>query len=281
MVFNQSEIQAVSQKLSQAEKILEKSEKLNTTRHQLQQIRLRQWRDAWEMVLKMRAVYTARYTQPTNRTQARQALTQLSQAEIALSQAEQKYNLSWGAYGRPIKWAEFVSRDPRPEWFEMVRSAQGLEGFLTQWSKQDLGGLGPWLYQAHQGNGKTQSLEFSAPVELSPSRYNSTSTAGGLTHLVAPAGVLSMEGPLQVTSELLLACRVALGPVAHPESKVKLEVHGVVAAKPFYRAVNLGPQGGTLMVSVPPGVSQIIFKLNFEKEIAFKSATLTEYQLPR
>ena len=173
-----------------------------------------------------------------------------------------------------------VARDPRPEWFERAQTTPGGLTFLRDWASRD-DGLGLWLYRASQAESVSQPLKFEAPVELSPSRYNQVTESPTVRHLVAPAGVLSMAVPLTVQPGSLWRARVKLSPVAEAEAQAKLEVYSIGAVKPFYRAVKVDPESGTLLVQIPSGVTQVIFKLSFEKEIAFESATLTEYQLSR
>lgn len=279
-VFNANELASVTHHLVEAETLLKNNAAESGARKERQLERLRQWQEAWDLVLKMREVYEARQAKPSTRTQVRAALERLSRAEQTLASSEQRFNIAWGAYGRPVKWAELVARDPRPEWFERVQTTAGGVAFLRDWASRD-DGLGPWLYRASQAESVSQPLKFEAPVELSPSRYNQVTESPTVRHLVAPAGVLSMAVPLTVQPGSLWRARVKLSPVAEAEAQAKLEVYSVGAAKPFYRAVKVDPESGTLLVQIPSGVTQVIFKLSFEKEIAFESATLTEYQLPR
>ena len=277
-VFTEAEFAAITQNLKQAVALFE-SQPTRSARVNRQYQRLQQWCDAWNLVQKMQATFKARTATPLTAVKAEAALHQLVLAEVDLAATEQRFNVKWGAYGRPVKWAEQIGRDPRPEWYAKALAGGVDEARLARWAAEDTVGIGVWLAAMAKQPGVLRDINFNI-VELSPARTNRVYSQDDplAMHYVAPAGILMTDVPLKVTPGSYQALQVKLQPTSDPEAQVFVEVYGKGSRPNFYHAIRCGVKGGTLVVHVPPGITELNYKIRFEKAVILEATTLTEWE---
>lgn len=275
-VLNEKEISAISTAVAQARAALAKNDKL-TFRLQNQRWRFQQFADAWELSLKFREVSAARAATPSSGPQALAALRRLINAEAQFQVAQQRFNLSWSAYGLPVHWLEFIPTDPRQEYCALAYTQPELRKELSDLAATDQTGLSAleayWLEHAEETAGtvrpaSTEELWAAWTLQRANQQFSVVTAGAGLLQVARDSGTLARTQPATEGTLVKLAVQLANNT---PPAEVRLTMTFKGSGKPLTRTVKCTAQSGSLILPAPRGATEVEFAIVFENGIRLLS----------
>ncbi|MEI6284641.1 MAG: DUF4838 domain-containing protein, partial [Opitutae bacterium] len=198
-ILSDQAVEEIRVNLADAEKVLAKNKK-PTERQKNYQWRLKQFRDAWNLVVDFREVVRLRKAQPTSPDEAFLALKNLVEGEELLEDEQARFNFKWGTTSQKIQWSRFTSTNPREKWMSMIKLKPELNDELLNFTQHDIPCLNIiyWEHTSKKSGVKILNSTMTTPamlqdwaIETSP-RKNSekSSSATSLLILKNQSGIL-------------------------------------------------------------------------------------------
>jgi len=275
-VLTAPEVAAISAAVAQAQAALSENDKL-TFRLQNQRWRFQQFADAWELSREFREVCAARASTASTGPKALAALQRLIKAEARLQADQQRFNLTWGAYGLPVHWLEFIPTDPRQAFCAQAFAPPNLRGELAALTLTDQTGLSVldnyWLQHADEAVVTSRPLTTEALFDAwqfrrANQQFSVVSAGAGLLQVTRDAGTLSRSQPIAEGQFVRLAVALANH---SPDSEARLTMTFKGSGKPLTRTVQCTLQAGSLTLPAPRGATEVEFAIVFENGVRLMS----------
>lgn len=292
-ILSDQAIEKIAQNLAVAETELAKNKK-PSEREKNYQWRLKQFRDAWNLVVDFREVVRLRKAQPTSPDEALLALKNLFEGEELLEDEQARFNFKWGTTSQKIQWSRFTSTNPREKWMSMIKLKPELNTELLKFTQQDAPCLNI-IYWEHASNKSgvkilsstmtTQAMIKDWAIETSP-RKNSEkiNEATSLLIFKNQSGVLRHTET--TSAKKLLKFSLTHKPVG---GKIMLlatfkgrDAQGHDSTgheRTLTRSQIVDESTGSLIISSPAWAEQVEFKVQFENAIELKALEISEINL--
>jgi hypothetical protein len=292
-ILSDQAIEQIAQNLAVAETELAKNKK-PSEREKNYQWRLKQFRDAWNLVVDFREVVRLRKAQPTSPDEALLALKNLFEGEELLEDEQTRFNFKWGTSSQKIQWSRFTATNPREKWMNMIKLKPELNDELLKFTQQDAPCLNI-IYWEHASNKSgvkilsstitTQAMTKDWAIETSL-RKNSEkiNEATSLLIFKNQSGVLRHTET--TSAKKLLKFSLTHKPVG---GKIMLlatfkgrDAQGHDSTgheRTLTRSQLVDESKGSLIISSPAWAEQVEFKVQFENAIELKALEISEINL--
>jgi hypothetical protein len=292
-ILSDQTVEEIRVNLADAEKVLAKNKK-PTEREKNYQWRLKQFRDAWNLVVDFREVVRLRKAQPTGPDEALQALKNLVEGEELLEDEQARFNFKWGTTSQKIQWSRFTPTNPREKWMSMIKLKPELNDELLKFTQQDIPCLNI-IYWDHRS--KKSGVKI----------LNSTVTAEAMLQnwVIETSPRKNSEKINEATS--LLIFKNQSGVLRHTETTAAKKLlkfsltHKSVGGKIMLLATFKGRDGqghdstghertltrsqlvnestDSMIISSPAWAEEVEFKVQFENAIDLKALEISEINL--
>jgi hypothetical protein len=292
-ILSDQAIEKIAQNLAIAETELAINKK-PTEREKNYQWRLKQFRDAWNLVVDFREVVRLRKAQPTNPDEALLALKNLIEGEELLEDEQARFNFKWGTTSQKIQWSRFTPTNPREKWMSMINLKPELNAELLKFTQQDIPCLNIiyWDHASKKSGVKilnstvtTEAMLQNWVIETSP-RKNSEKIDQATSLLI----LKNQSGVLRHTettgAKKLLKFSLTHKPVG---GKIVLlatfkgrdaQGHDSTGSERSHTRSQLVDEStGSLIVSSPAWAEQVEFKVQFENAMDLKALEISEINL--
>ena len=292
-ILSDQAIEKIAQNLAVAETELAKNKK-PSEREKNYQWRLKQFRDAWNLVVDFREVVRLRKAQPTSPDEALLALKNLFEGEELLEDEQARFNFKWGTTSLKIQWSRLTPTNPREKWMSMIKLKPELNTELLKFTQQDAPCLNI-IYWEHASNKSgvkilsstmtTQAMIKDWAIETSL-RKNSEkiNEATSLLIFKNQSGVLRHTET--TSAKKLLKFSLTHKPVG---GKIMLlatfkgrDAKGHDSTgheRSLTRSQLVDESTGSLIISSPAWAEQVEFKVQFENAIELKALEISEINL--
>jgi hypothetical protein len=291
LVLSVGEVAAISAALRAAQDALlfaPRPTAAATARLDRQAGRLRQFADAWELVLAYRDAVQARRVTPSFEGRL-DALRRLTASESAYSAKEAAFNRAWGAYGQPVRWSAFPAENPRAQWAERYL-VEGDPAPLEAWAKTDApkGWLAFRVAQQADDAPVAHRHDFAdaagtEALELAPASFNRTDRLPAGLRVLAPAGKIGpIAAPVALSEGRLVRLQLWTWAerVAAPEATARVTLRFVGPGRTTETTQVCQARQTVVPAVTPAWATRLEYEIAFSGGVFAQEATVQLIDLP-